>query len=377
MAAGGPREAGVADLVEESRRQGALGRPHAGRRRAETRGVAGPGAVDVGGDPRAPARVFRRRRQRAFRPRLARRLEVEQQRRQRMAGRGAGKFDLAAFGQRAVTRDQPVQHVADLGQQLRAVLEVEGVALGHQSRHQMAFAAQAFAGPHEHEPDGEVDVEAAGEVAHGVGVLRPDEGEQVAQAAIRGERFEHGRRVAAEGHVEQPVLLFRRQQVGVGVGDDAQQRIAPLPAAELVAVILDLVEQHRHEIDRAPHAGMAFEVAGHVGVVLERVQQHPGQHEIAAFRVPVVRLVHVPEEGEISHRATGVAPWPSISGVTSVMPLGVTKKRRRSSSASSPITMPSGMRQRLSMTQRRSRAWRPTSTPGRTTESSTVAQLCT
>ncbi len=169
----------------------------------------------------------------------------------------------------------------------------------------MAVAAQAFAGPHEHEPDGEVDVKTAGQVAHGVGVLRPDEGEQVAQAAIRGERFEHGRRVAAEGHVEQPVLLCRRQQVGIGVGDDAQQRIAPLPAAELVAVVLDLVEQHRHEIDRAAHAGMALEVAGHVGVVLERVQQHPGQHEIAAFRVPVVRLVHVPEEGEISHRATG------------------------------------------------------------------------
>jgi hypothetical protein len=39
------------------------------------------------------------------------------------------------------------------------------------------------------------------------------------------------------------------------MGGDAQQRVAPLPGGQLVAVILDLVEQHRHEIDRAADPG--------------------------------------------------------------------------------------------------------------------------
>jgi len=134
-----------------------------------------------------------------------------------------------------------------------------------------------------------------------VAVLAADVGQQVAQAAIGGEGFEHGRGVAAEGHVEQPFALGGRQAVGFRPAGDAQQRVAPLATGELFGVILDLVEQYGHEIDRAADGRVALQVSRHVGVVLDGVQEDPGQQELAAVRMPVVRLVHVPEEGEIGH----------------------------------------------------------------------------
>jgi hypothetical protein len=89
--------------------------------------------------------------------------------------------------------------------------------------------------------------------------------------------------------------------------------VAKLPVGELLRVVLDLVEQYRDEIDDAMNLRMAFQVRRHVDVVLHGMQVHPGQDELAACRavsadfcssagravVPIVRLVHVPEEDEI------------------------------------------------------------------------------
>ena len=164
----------------------------------------------------------------------------------------------------------------------------------------------------------------AGQVAQAIAVVAAHVVENVAQPPIVGERFEHGRRMAAESHVEQPGLLFRRQLQRVGHRRNAQQGVAPLAAGKLFGVVGNLVEQHGHEIDRAANVRVMLEVRRHVGVILDGVQENPGQQELAGFRMAIIRLVHVPEKGEISHQRPAAAPCPSISAVTRVMPFGLT-----------------------------------------------------
>jgi hypothetical protein len=69
--------------------------------------------------------------------------------------------------------------------------------------------------------------------------------------------------------------------------------------SDLAAVVLDLVEQHRHEIDHRADARMPLQMVGHVGVILDRMQVYPRQHVLVAGMVAVVRLVHVPEKDQI------------------------------------------------------------------------------
>ena len=108
------------------------------------------------------------------------------------------------------------------------------------------------------------------------------------------------------------------------------------PLANCCGVVLELVEQHRDEIDHRPHAGMALQVRRHVRVVLDRVQVDPGQTVLAGAAVAEIRLVHVPEQhqferfgighGAMRDRTVPAQRWrktscPSISGVISVMPV--------------------------------------------------------
>ena len=266
------------------------------------------GHGQVSGDARLAARIFGRGRQRAFRPGFTGGLEIDQQRRQRVRGRRATEFDLATFGQGAVAGNQPGDGCAQLVQQRLAIGQREIDTLGHQFGNGLSVAAQALTAPGQQVPGGQIGEIGARKMAEGVAVVGAHAGQHVAQAPVGGERLDHGRCVAAEGHVEQPVAIRGRQVVRVWIAGDAQQGIAPLSGRELVRVILDLVEQNRHEIDRAADARMALQVRCHVGIVLDGVQQHPGQDELAAFRMPVVRLMHVPEEGEIGHQLLDAAP---------------------------------------------------------------------
>ncbi len=89
-----------------------------------------------------------------------------------------------------------------------------------------------------------------------------------------------------------------------------QQGVAQFSALELVGVILQLVEQHRHPVDHRAHARMVLEMPGHVCVILDRMQVHPGQRELAASLVAVIRLVHVPNQHQIegARRAHRMSP---------------------------------------------------------------------
>jgi hypothetical protein len=77
------------------------------------------------------------------------------------------------------------------------------------------------------------------------------------------------------------------------------------PRGELLRVVLDLVEQHRHEINHAADLRMAFEVRRHVDVVLHGVQVHPGQDELAGRRACPRSGI----SGTQSEPAPTIAPW--------------------------------------------------------------------
>ena len=67
----------------------------------------------------------------------------------------------------------------------------------------------------------------------------------------------------------------------------------------LLAVVLDLGQQRWNEVEGRPHVGVAVEQRRHLVIVLGRAQPHPRQEVSAREVVLVVRLVHVPDEGNV------------------------------------------------------------------------------
>ena len=67
------------------------------------------------------------------------------------------------------------------------------------------------------------------------------------------------------------------------------------------AEIFELFDEHRREVDHRPCLRIGFEVRGHVDVVFDGVQISPGQYVLPGQCIPVVRLVHMPEQ---HHRQT-------------------------------------------------------------------------
>lgn len=64
---------------------------------------------------------------------------------------------------------------------------------------------------------------------------------------------------------------------------------------------LDLHQQRRHEVEGHPNRGKLAEHGDHAPVVLDGVQSHPGQDVLTGGEVLVIRLVHVPQQGELRH----------------------------------------------------------------------------
>ena len=300
------------------------------------------------------------------------------------------EFDPPLFGQRPVPRHDAREQFADQAEQLAPVVQREITRLGLECAGSAVRGAHRLAEPGEVVPGDEVgEVAAIVEVAPafrvGVGPAR-----QVDQPAVGREAVDHPARVGASARRDQLVLLVR---VGRRRGrrERLQQRIANRGAVgerrvDLARVILELVEQHRREVDHRPGARLGLEVRGHVHVVLDAVQVGPGLAVDAARRVEVLRLVHVPAEhdlervvvggqgqGPFRYRFVGLKPdlrrtgwlssanralvrrgtfrrgkpvvlepdprrnhrarctsWASISGVTRTTPPGVTSNRRAS-----------------------------------------------
>ena len=219
-----------------------------------------------------------------------------------MVGRGR-ELHLAALGQRPPARQDPGEH-PPLGLQDQG--HVGGLVVAP-AQGQLAQSRVVGQRPEAHPGQVEEDLEVAiftyRERGNHLVQIHPG---QVPSALLEELQISrHGARRAVpvdhEEGVEQPAPLLRGE-VGRVAGRDLQDGVAG-PAGH---VVLELVEQHRGEVHRAPDPGVALQHPGHVGVGPGGVEPHPGKHVGTRGRLPVEGLVHVPEEGQphrLRHRA--------------------------------------------------------------------------
>ena len=82
---------------------------------------------------------------------------------------------------------------------------------------------------------------------------------------------------------------------------DRLERELEVAVQGAVDVVLDLLEQRRHQIESLMDARVLAQDGHHVEVVLDPVQPYP-RHEVPAGQpIFIERLVHVPNEGYVEH----------------------------------------------------------------------------
>ena len=106
--------------------------------------------------------------------------------------------------------------------------------------------------------------------------------------------------MGVEALADEPLGVDGADGLRLGQTDDQ----VAVPGA-LVCVGLDLLDERRHEVEGGAHAGNVADGRDHAPVVLQGVQPHPRQDRLPGERVEVVRLVHVPEQGE-ADRGMGI-----------------------------------------------------------------------
>jgi hypothetical protein len=101
--------------------------------------------------------------------------------------------------------------------------------------------------------------------------------------------------VKAVGHQEG---AFARVELVCGLESGREVAIAGTIGRER----LNLHQQRWHQVEGNAHAREFAQQRHHAPVILGCVQPHPRQHVLARREILVVRLVHVPQDGESSHR---------------------------------------------------------------------------
>ena len=225
--------------------------------------------------------------------------EVEQQRADGMVVRRAGDLDLPALGETAPARDDIARDAPDHREQRATVGGGEMLALRHQLDDHRMIATHGLARPREVVPGEQVGQVAAGQVVEPSTALRLGETEEFEQPPIRGIGLDHLLVIRAEAAVEEQVAIGRAEGVEFLGIEEAEQRVAQPAGVELVGVVLELVQQHRHPVHHGTYARMPLEVRRHVRVILHGVQVDPRQAELPCHAVPEIRLVHMPEEHEV------------------------------------------------------------------------------
>ena len=134
---------------------------------------------------------------------------------------------------------------------------------------------------------------------------------------------------------------FRQDECALVLG----QRVRRLQAELEVPVArpsfgerLELHQQRRHQVERQLHLRKLAQQRDHAVVVLQPVQPHPRQDVLARCEVFVVRLVHVPEDGDVSHVVSSLKtpnvedsrPLCAARADGSVRPLAAAARRSRS-----------------------------------------------
>src|SRR5207249_10784297 len=114
-----------------------------------------------------------------------------------------------------------------------------------------------------------------------------------------------------------------------------------------LAVVLNLSEQRRHEVEGRTDLGISVQQRRHLVVVLGRSQPNPRQKVGAREVVLVIRLMHVPDEGDLKrlgHAVTSMiavsafglsASWRALTAVVS-LPASLPRSPRAGSAGRSP-----------------------------------------
>src|SRR6266480_4844518 len=67
-----------------------------------------------------------------------------------------------------------------------------------------------------------------------------------------------------------------------------------------VGVLLQLHAEGRHDVEGGMEVGISAEHVDHSPVIFQGVQARPGEDIASAFRVAVLRLMHVPQDNQMN-----------------------------------------------------------------------------
>ena len=181
--------------------------------------------------------------------------------------------------------------------------------------------ANGFSHPTKVVPHQQVFQELDGDIAL---YIRPGaiETGQLRQPAVRGKSFDDSVGIGPQALVHQ-VQEAGRTGLRQGLAHQGcQYRITNTgafmsPALDLHQVFFNLFQQHRRKVHHGPGIRVGFQVGGHVGVVFDAVQVHPGEQEFAGTLVLIVRLMHVPAKHDRCAvvRGHGGSPAPASPGL--------------------------------------------------------------
>ncbi len=282
-------------------------------------------------------------------------VEIVQQGHDGVSPGSHGYFDLSSFRQLAVAGDDAFERFLDDLQQGALVFAAETSGLfDEQADFWRLF--QPVAAPGEvipHEQIHEILLIQIGK-QHFLSRLSVGAGKLLQQRVEMWVGIDHARGMCPAAGLDQFPAFVDVWRDGGGASQQVEQWVGGGCAIvqkrfDLLRIVVQLLQQHRRKVHHGLHPGIFFQMIRHVIVVLDAMQVDPGQLVIAIQPFSVVGLVHMPAQNQVqfvTHVSSGLVKnrsCPSISGVTSTIPLAVIWKRLASSSGFSPMTVPSAI----------------------------------
>ena len=213
------------------------------------------------------------------------RVDVADERQDRVVVRRERELSLAPLRELAVLRDDAADALQLRREKDRLVLFGEVAVLALELGQAGVVLDPHRVAPGEVEPQLEVTDVVVGEL----GVRRPRRELEIAR------RLLHAKRAWRFAHPSQDEVPLLGGKVARRPLAQVEKEIDRL----FLAVVLDLRQQRRHQVEGRAHLRVAVEQRRHLEVVLGRAQAHPGQQVRAGEVVLVIGLVHVPDEGDV------------------------------------------------------------------------------
>ena len=227
---------------------------------------------------------------------------VAQERQDRVVERRGRDLDLAAGDGLAILGDHAIQQLELHFAQLLLVVLGEAPILGHQPANAGVAVKIEGIDPGELVPDLQIAQVVAAETAGG-GAAVCGRGQRAAAP-----RQELG---VARIDVDHPLPLRVKETledevdiVLVELGGRFHAQLQRPVAGAVRGKRLQLHQQRRHEVERHAHGGKLAQDRHHAVIILQGVQPHPRQDVLPGDEILVIRLVHVPQQSDASHRSS-------------------------------------------------------------------------